>query len=81
MSDLDTQKASFDMYKSEVERLTSEVHEVNAQLRGARNESERTKQELDEVLRTAKLDRESENVMGQLHDQLKSLHQQVITVK
>ena len=75
---MDTQKASFDMYKTEVERLTSQIHEVNAQLRDAKKESERTKQELDEILRTAKLDRESENAIGQLHDQLKSLQQQVI---
>ena len=66
------------MYKTEVERLTSQIHEVNAQLRDAKKESERTKQELDEILRTAKLDRESENAIGQLHDQLKSLQQQVI---
>ena len=78
IADLDTQKASFDMYKTEVERLTSQIHEVNAQLRDAKKESERTKQELDEILRTAKLDRESENAIGQLHDQLKSLQQQVI---
>ena len=75
---MDTQKASFDMYKTEVERLTSQIHEVNAQLRDAKKESERTKQDLDEILRTAKLDRESENAIGQLHDQLKSLQQQVI---
>ena len=75
---MDTQKASFDMYKTEVERLTSQIHEVNAQLRDAKKESERTKQEMDEILRTAKLDRESENAIGQLHDQLKSLQQQVI---
>ena len=66
------------MYKTEVERLTSQIHEVNAQLRDAKKESERTKQDLDEILRTAKLDRESENAIGQLHDQLKSLQQQVI---
>ena len=66
------------MYKTEVERLTSQIHEVNAQLRDAKKESERTKQEMDEILRTAKLDRESENAIGQLHDQLKSLQQQVI---
>lgn len=65
------------MYRTEVDRLTSEIHEVNAQLRDARNESERTKQELSDVLRTAKLDKNSDDVIGQLNEQLKSLHQQV----
>ena len=76
-SELSTHKSSADSYKSETERLTLELGELRGQLRVARETADRSKAQLGEVLKTAKIDQSSDDVIEQLHEQLRSLHKQV----
>lgn len=75
--ELNVHKSNSAALKSETERLTLELGELRGQLRTARETSDASKAQLSEVLKTANLNQSSEDPVGQLNDQLKSLNQQV----
>lgn len=66
-----------DGLKCEVSSLSAQVNCLEAQLADARERAQQDRLQLNDVLRTARLDAKSDNALQQLNDQLKSLKQQV----
>ena len=76
-TDLSTQKSLAESYKMETERLSAQVEELTTRLHASDEKLEKQKQQLNDVLRTAKLDANSDDALDQLGEQLRALQKQV----
>lgn len=74
------QGRELDQLRSEATRASAEVLSLTGRLTEAEKRAESDREHLSELLKTARLDAQSENALQELNDHLKSLKQQVCGV-